>query len=173
MKAYLISPTENEFSSQANQAVSASIDLICEMVSAALLHGGERYLFAVNWTDPGEEPGASAFHEDRAELHLKHIDSAEALRIAVRRSLDPEDRYSTTIRSATVCRCATFGYDGQALLCLRHEDAALRSPDPFLVHVEDYSSALVETDYFDGWMPPGGPVKAEFCSSAGLSDPPA
>ena len=45
-------------------------------------------------------------------------------------------------------RGAFFGYDAQAFLCLRHEDAP-PSASP-LVQVEDRIVMLAETDFFDG-----------------------
>jgi hypothetical protein len=68
----------------------------------------------------------------------------------IRRSVDPSSSFSATIRSIATCRAATFGYDGQAFLCLRHEDEPPVSPDPSLVVVEERPDFLVECDYFDG-----------------------
>jgi hypothetical protein len=48
------------------------------------------------------------------------------------------------------CRAATFGYDGQAFICLRHEDDPPISPAPDLVEVAEEPSLLTETDYLDG-----------------------
>ena len=46
----------------------------------------------------------------------------------------------------------TFGYDGQALLCLRHEDPPPVSSDTSLAIVEERSDLLVDSDWFDGWI---------------------
>ena len=54
------------------------------------------------------------------------------------------------IRSMISCRSVTYGYDGQAFLCLRTEDAAPVSPDPASIVVEDRSELLLDNDLMDG-----------------------
>jgi hypothetical protein len=46
----------------------------------------------------------------------------------------------------------TFGWDGQAFLCLRLEDEMPVSSDPLLATVVDQPEMLTGTDYFDGWV---------------------
>jgi hypothetical protein len=53
------------------------------------------------------------------------------------------------------CRSAIFGQDGQAIVCLRREDAAPLSPDTTAITVAEESGWLTETDLFDGGWPHG------------------
>lgn len=89
-----------------------------------------------------------------AEPHVVSLGDPEALRRMVRLSVDPFSGIgAAVIRSIATCRAATFGYDGQAFLCLRHEDEPPASADPSLVTIEDRSNLLTGADYFDGYLP--------------------
>jgi hypothetical protein len=55
-----------------------------------------------------------------------------------------------SIRSIISCRSVSYGYDGQAFLCLRTEDEPPVSPDTDLVLVEERQDLLTDTDYADG-----------------------
>ncbi len=54
------------------------------------------------------------------------------------------------VRSMISCRSVFYGYDGQAFLCLRTEDAPQISPDPELIWVEERTELLTTSDYLDG-----------------------
>lgn len=69
----------------------------------------------------------------------------------MRTFLDPNNLAGGTIRSAANCLAATFGQDGQAILCLRHEDTPPQTPDAALATVAERSEWLTETDMLDGW----------------------
>lgn len=81
------------------------------------------------------------------------LDTADGLLAHVTRCVDPFDPAVATVRSIATCRAAIFGYDGQAFVCLRHEDAPPISPDPLLLMVEQRPDILVDYDLFDGWVP--------------------
>ena len=69
------------------------------------------------------------------------------------RLLDPNDLLGGDIRLVANCRAGTFGQDGQAMLCLRLEDAVPPPPKGSLVTVTECSERLAETDLFDGCWP--------------------
>jgi len=121
------------------------------MVVGALRANGDLLFFDVDWRDPGM-PSGSPFHEIIAQPHIIRLADEQALTEHVRRSVDPYDPIGATIRSIATCRAATFGYDGQAFLCLRHEDIAPVSADQSLVEIKEWSGYLTETDYFDGYI---------------------
>lgn len=129
----------------------AYIELASTMVVKALRHGGDHFHFVVDWRDPGSEIG-SAYSEDLAEPHVTQLADIDSLSSRVMQSIDPYSCLGSTIRSIATCRAATFGYDGQAFLCLRHEDDTPVSPDPTLVRVSEDYDYLTQTDYFDGWV---------------------
>ena len=133
-----------------DERTSAAINLIADLVFDSLRRGGDTFQHAVVWADPGHEPGGT-FHEDIAEPHVFELKSDEALRDWLRKSVDPNDVRRGDVRSIATCRCVTFGYDGQALLCLRHEDEPPVSPEAKLAVVEERPDLLMNTDYFDGW----------------------
>lgn len=149
MKAYIIDPPFKMFGSH-DERTSASINLIADLVFDSLRRGGDTFQHAVVWADPGEEPGG-VFHEDIAEPHVFELKSDEALRDWLRQSVDPNKVGGGDVRSISTCRCVTFGYDGQAFLCLRHDDEPPVSPDTELAVVEERADLLMNADYFDGW----------------------
>ena len=150
MKTYIIDPPFEMFGRE-DERTSAAINLIADIVFDSLRRGGDTFQHAIVWADAGEEPGGT-FDEDSAEPHVFELKSDEALRDWLRRSVDPNDVGGGNVRSIATCRCVTFGYDGQALLCLRHEDEAPVSPDPNLAVVEERHDLLLDCDYFDGWV---------------------
>jgi len=54
------------------------------------------------------------------------------------------------VRSMLSCRSVTYGFDGQAFLCLRTDDDPPVSPNPNIVLVEERTDLLTQTDYMDG-----------------------
>jgi hypothetical protein len=151
MKACAIIPT---FDMDATDPrTHAYIQLASAMVVDALRQGGDHFHFVVDWRDPGAAAG-SVFSEDAAEPHVTQLADIDALASYVKQAVDPNGCVGSTIRSITTCRAVTFGFDGQAFLCLRHEDHAPVSPDPSLVQVNEDYDYLTQTDYFDGWVRP-------------------
>ena len=121
---------------------SRALSLIAEMVADRLRDGGDCSHQAVVWDGP------SMIDQSGSLVALPDRESLIALTVKM---LDPHNFVEGSIRSATNCRTATFGQDGQAILCLRHEDTPPRSPDAALAGVEERSEWLAETDLFDGW----------------------
>lgn len=144
MKAYLISPTMEVFDGTGilNPDANRALSLIAEMVTDSLREGGDCSHRAVVWDGP------SIVDQSVSLVALSERDGLVAL---TRKLLDPNNFVEGAIRSAANCRSATFGQDGQAILCLRHEDTLPLSPDAALATVEEHSEWLAETDLFDGW----------------------
>ena len=155
MKAFSIVPPfeliEEGFSSEKSQA---SISLIARLTFECLRAGGDIFQFAVDWRDPEAPINAAGFDNALAQPHLISLQSDEDLLGWIRRLLDQDFSAGGggTIRSVATCRAVTFGFDGQAFLCLRLEDSVPVSPDPTLAVVHEEPTLLTETDYFDGWI---------------------
>lgn len=140
--------------------VQTSIALVTDMVVSALRAGGDPFHFVVDWRDPGSAPWQN-FTDGMAEPHLVMLSDPARLGEVVRMSVDPFSPESAgAIRSIATCRAATFGYDGQAFLCLRHEDQPPVASDG-LVIVEERPELLIDSDYFDGYIS-RDPADADF-----------
>ena len=150
MRAYIIDPPFETFG-QKSERTTAAVNLIAEIVLGCLSRGGDNFHYSVVWANPGEEPGGS-WNEDVAIPHVVQLDSTESLRGWLRRSVDPNDAGGGDVRSIATCRAVTFGYDGQAFLLLRHENAPPISPDLSLAVVAERPDLLRDTDWFDGWI---------------------
>ena len=150
MRAYIIEPPFETFD-QGDERTSAAINLVAEIVFESLRRGGETFQHSVVWANPGEEPGG-IWNEDVAVPHVVRLEAEEDLRAWLRRSINPNTNGGGPVRSIATCRAVTFGYDGQALLLLRHEDAPPVSPDLSLAVVEERPDLVKDTDWFDGWI---------------------
>ncbi|OAN97526.1 hypothetical protein A8B75_03975 [Sphingomonadales bacterium EhC05] len=150
MQAYLIEPSFEMYRTDDNRT-EKTIELISKLVFDCLRSGGDNFQFSVDWVDPGEQL-RSIFREDVAQPHVTKLEDSSVLMDRLRQSIDPNDEMWCHVRSIATCRTVTFGYDGQAFLCLRHEDNAPISPDQDLVVISEISNYLSETDYFDGWI---------------------
>ena len=159
MKAYGIFPTF-DFGSPTDDGVQNCISLVSDIVCDRLRADGDEFHYAVDWRDPGARPW-QGWTEDLAEPHIVPLRDSDELGRLVRMSVDPFSTGSAAvIRSIATCRAATFGFDGQAFLCLRHEDEPPASPDPALVTIEELPNFLLETDYFDGWVRPASSLSS-------------
>jgi len=154
MRAYIIDPPFETYGVQ-DERTSAAIDLIAEIVFGCLRRGGDTFQYAVVWANLGDDLG-TAYNEDIAEPRVFRLDADDALRDWLRTSVDPNTLGGGTVRSIATCRCAAFGYDGQALLCLRHEDEPPVSPDASLAVIEERADLLTESDWLDGWVRSSG-----------------
>jgi len=151
MKVYGVFPTF-DLGEPNNDRVKASVSIVSDIVVGCLRAGGDVFHYVVDWRDPGKAAW-QGWTEGLAEPHVVPLDDPDKLTRLVRDSVDPfSGRSATVIRSIATCRAATFGFDGQAFLCLRHEDEPPISPDTDLVVVEDRPGLLTESDYFDGWL---------------------
>jgi hypothetical protein len=153
MKAYAIFPPFELYGEGVSDArTQASVSLIAKMTFDCLRSGGDVFQFVVDWRDPGADPDVGGFHEDLAEPNVIPLLSDDDLLARIRRSVDPNAVCAGTVRSIATCRAVTFGWDGQAFVCLRHEDKVPVSSDPTLAVVSEEPSLLTGTDYFDGWV---------------------
>ena len=150
MRAYIIDPPFETYGVE-DERTSAAVDLIADIVLRSLRRGGDTFHYCVVWANPGEEPDGN-WNEDIAVPHVFKLDTEGVLRDWLRKCVDPNRPGWGIVRSIATCRCVTFGYDGQALLCLRHEDDPPVSPDASLAVVEERPEFLADCDYFDGWM---------------------
>jgi hypothetical protein len=149
MKAYMIAPTFEMYGVE-DDRTRAVVQMIAKMVFDCLRSDGDTFQFAVDWADPGDVPGGP-ISEDLAEPHIVPLQCEDALLDRLHQAVDPNCTGGGDVRSIATCRSCTFGWDGQAFLCLRHEDRPPVSPDPNLVMVEERSDLLSGSDYFDGW----------------------
>ncbi|MGN6422458.1 MAG: hypothetical protein ACTHLA_04015 [Asticcacaulis sp.] len=160
MKLYGIFPTIQVYK-PADARAQRCIEIVADMVFTSLRWNGDHFHFALDWHDPESDPDMYGFHEDRALPHMVDLRDAEALRKRIAQMADPNiPGPGSVIRSIATCRAVLFGYDGQAFLCLRHEDPAPISSDPVLVVVEERPDILNETDYLDGFFLPGEQAKS-------------
>ncbi|WP_308515720.1 hypothetical protein [Sphingomonas flavescens] len=146
MKAYVVRPSIEVFDGSGTLSADAdrALRVIAEMVADCLQQGDDTSHHAAVWegsTQVATPPKVIAL-PDRPSL------VALALRL-----LDPNELLGGDVRSTVNCRAATFGQDGQAMLCLRHEDATPTTPKDALVSVADCSEHLAGTDLFDGGWP--------------------
>lgn len=150
MKAYGIFPAF-DLDDPADPAVQDCISLITTIVCASLRADGDVFHAAIEWRDPGNEPWSGPVTMGVAKPNVVLIPDREKLEALVRMSVDPfSGKCVGDIRSIATCRAATFGYDGQGFLCLRHEDAPPVSPRPDIAVVEERPELISECDYFDG-----------------------
>jgi hypothetical protein len=146
MKAYVIRPNIDVFDGTGILAADAAktLRVVAEMVADCLQQGNDKSHHAAVWDGPtevGTTPNVVALSDRQSLVAL-------TLRL-----LDPNDLLGGEIRSVVNCRTATFGQDGQTMLCLRHEDAMPMTAEASLVSVTECSERLAETDLFDGGWP--------------------
>lgn len=149
MKAYGIFPLI-EIAGDNDLQVGKCVSMISDLVCRSLRAGGDTFHVAIDWRDPNGKAW-SICTEGVAQPHIVQLRSNDELLDLVRQSSDPfSGRGAHIIRSMATCRAATFGYDGQVFLCLRHEDSVPTSPDPKLIEVVERPELLSDADYFDG-----------------------
>jgi hypothetical protein len=120
------------------------------MVCDSLRADGDTFHVAIDWRDPDGEPW-SMCTDGVAQPEVVLLDTRQKLYDLVFLSVQPDNANgASAIRSMATCRAATFGFDGQAFLCLRNEDEPPVSPAPDLVEVVEDPAYLTETDFFDG-----------------------
>lgn len=142
MKLYLLSPVtaDNDDRSARKAREARSNSIITSLILDCLHPARDATLHATYFRET----------DDGDELEIVKLGDELTMRTWVLKSLDPDDATRCEVRSLATCRCVTFGYDGQALICLRSEDDEPVSPDKAAVVVEECSAWLCETDYMDG-----------------------
>jgi hypothetical protein len=146
VKAYILRPNIDVFDGTGTLAphAASALQVIAEMVADCLEEGGDTSHHATVSYGPakvGTPPNVVPLPDRQSLVTL-------ALRL-----LNPNDLLGGDIRSVVNCRTATFGQDGQAMLCLRHEDTAPLARDASLVSAIEYSDRLAGSDLFDGGWP--------------------
>lgn len=121
-----------------------ALDAIAALIADCLRAGGDESHQAI-YTD-----GPTSAEQPPNRVPVADRKSMVAL---VRQFLDPNGTLGGDVRSTSNCRAVTFGFDGQAFLCLRHADPAPVSKLPELIVVTERSEWLVETDWLDGGWP--------------------
>jgi hypothetical protein len=154
MKACAIFPSFEMYGEGiSDEKTQAAISLISQLAFDCLRSNGDHFQFVVDWHDPGVLPQVAGFTDAIAEPHIVQLLSDQDLLARIRSAVDPNGGgLGGTIRSIATCRALTFGFDGQAFLCLRLEDEMPVSPDATLATVADQPEMLTGTDYFDGWV---------------------
>ena len=144
MKASLIAPSMDVFDGRGVLTSDGkhALELIAAMVADSLREGGDCSHQAVVWDGP------SMLAQSASIVALPERDDMIVL---LGKMLNPSNLVGGSIRSVINCRAAAFGYDGQAILCLRHEDVAPVSDQPALAVVEEHPEWLAEADWLDGW----------------------
>ncbi|HWA63304.1 MAG TPA: hypothetical protein VG939_18150 [Caulobacteraceae bacterium] len=166
MKLYYVGPNcdPETMSEAAIEAVtSAAIEPIANLVWRHLGVDGFRALIGLTvlnrpWPDPTPDlvppyPPLEAGQEAFGRYRVSRFASDEEVRAALLNMGNPNPRPSPMfflVRSILSCRSVTYGFDGQAFLCLHTEDPAPTSPDPALVVVWEATELITQTDYLDG-----------------------
>lgn len=146
MKLFMLSPSRNTVESGAD-ATRPYLDAVTEVIARAIQPTGVESLIGV-WHHNEAHMGTEPFDAEYAGKRIRSLRDRDLLRAVLRRVADPWDAYFMWVRCQTTCRGVFFGYDAQAFLCLRHEDASPRATA--LIQVDDRSTELTETDIFDG-----------------------
>ena len=143
MRVHILRPKSDVFdgSGKLSQEADATLTIIADLVANHLREGGDCSHRAVVWDGPSML--------ERTATVRPLGERAEVVKTALR-LLNPNNFAEGDIRSAINCRAVTFGQDGQAILCLRHEDSTPRLPPSGLVTMEEVSKWLTETDLLDG-----------------------
>lgn len=146
MKLFLVSPSFHAVESGPD-ATRAYLDAVVELIARAIQPTGDECLIGV-WHDNEANMSGESFDAEYAGKRTRNLTDRDLLRSVLRRVADPCDNYFMWVRCQTTCRFVFFGYDAQAFLCLRHEDAPPAASA--LIQVEDRTDMLAETDFFDG-----------------------
>lgn len=128
------------------------LDLAANLICDSLRLEGDNFHYCVDWKDPKSVENTIFFNEKNAVPHVEQIQDEGKLYHRIRASLDPNGEvYGGVIRSIATCRAVAFGYDGQAFLCLRHEDTRPKTPNETLLLITEENNFAYEYDYFDGF----------------------
>jgi hypothetical protein len=149
MKLYLIVPNLMEQTSREalvlrhRACADAIVDLILSHISS------DPALFGVR---SKREVCESPIPTDLSfgEADAVHLPDMQVLRKVMADCADPYSGKFMEIRSLSTCRSVSFGYDGQAFVCLPTASETIISPNPALVIVKECSHYLSETDWIDG-----------------------
>lgn len=149
MKLYLIKPVTLPAMSKAAIEVRLKecVEPIAELILPYLL--ADPAIFGM--MQDGEVSDAPVPMTERyGYAKLARLADEAVLREALLACGDPFSGKWMLIRSLVTCRSVFYGYDGQAFVCLQHEDEAIVSPNRELIEVTEQTQMLIETDWMDG-----------------------
>lgn len=149
MKLYLVQPAvpSGVTDIEVDALLSSCIEPIAELILPYLL--ADPAMFGMRH---GNEVSQSIFEMGERYCYAEVVRLADKimLRAALVACGDPHSRQWMLIRSLVTCRSVFYGYDGQAFVCLPHEDGPIKSPDNAMIEVRDVSQMLIDTDWMDG-----------------------
>jgi hypothetical protein len=154
LKVYGIYPLQDviEASSDPLATEAVCVDIVTDIIVESLHHDGYQFCYCVDWRNPGDNDSEGYFDTRIAKPHIIHFGSDKELRDAIYKYVHPRIAGGNIIRSIATCRAVTTGWDGQAFICLRHEDPVPKSPNETLVVVQQFKDFLANYDLFDGWV---------------------
>lgn len=151
MKLYLIAPVLAANSDE--DAVDARLEVCSEHIAELILShlADDPALFGMRHATEIQAPPVQP-DTLYGDVETVRIADTESLRTILRQSGGRDSGQWMLIRSLVSCRAVFYGYDGQAFVCLPTASPAIVSPDEAMIHVEDCSHMLIETDYMDGML---------------------
>jgi hypothetical protein len=149
MKAIIVAPkvSANNDEGAENRRLGSYIEPIADYISNLI--GKDPALFAVrSKNEVSEKPvPTDLIFGDIEAVKIVDLEMLKKILVA---SGDPNSGQFMSIRSLVTCSSVTYGFDGQALICLP-EEVRVEKPDGQKdFTVEDCTSDLAGTDWFDG-----------------------
>ena len=151
MKLYLVAPNvpadlDEEI---ATERLRACVEPIANLILTHL--ADDPALFGVRHEGEVSDSPLQPDMRFRYAQAVRLADSEE-LRKVLLASGDSSNGEWMLVRSLVTCRSVSYGYDGQAFVCLPTDAAPIVSPDPALISVEECSHLLTDSDWMDGLM---------------------
>lgn len=149
MKLYLVQPAKPPGADDAEMdaRLKSCIEPIADLILPYLL--ADPAMFGMRHANEVSQPAlAMAERYDYAEV--VRLADKSMLRAALLACGDPSSGQWVLIRSLVTCRSVSYGYDGEAFVCLPEEDEPLLSPNNEMIDVSDRSQMLINTDLMDG-----------------------
>lgn len=149
MKAIIVAPkvSANDDEGATDLLVNSFIESIADYISNLI--GKDPALFGVRSKNEVSEkpvPTDLVF----GDIEAVRILDREMLKTILIASGDPNSGEFMSIRSLVTCTSVTYGFDGQALICLPEEVRVDKPDEQEQFKVEDCTSDLAGTDWFDG-----------------------
>ena len=149
MKLYLVQPAipPDADQKEISARIASCIEPIARLILPYLL--ADPAMFGLRHTnEASQQPLAMA--ERYGYAGVVRLADESMMRAALVACGDPNSGQWMLIRSLVTCRSVFYGYDGQAFVCLPHDDEPILSPDNEMIAVSDQSQMLIETDWMDG-----------------------
>jgi hypothetical protein len=152
MKLYYVGPDVDAATmdeARIDSVVRAAVEPIADVILGYFRADGISALIGLEGLNP-PYPATDLGEERHGRYRVVRFETEADVRAAL---VSLGDAYSPSdlfcVRSVISCRSVTYGYDGQAFICLRTEDEP-PIPIPGLIRVEERPDILIETDYMDG-----------------------